>query len=275
MTSGVLKTGLESSIALRLERLPVLSLYVRTRGWPFVLSWSHRIAGLLLVAFVWYHIYSLTSLRTPSEYDAKMKIFGFFVFAFLEWALAIPVIFHAFNGGRLILYESFEKRNDESLIRWTIGLSILFVALLGLLMLMGNQAVSPFFFWLSMILVALTLAYGVASRLWKTDHSIFWKAQRISGAFLLIMAPAHLLFMHLNPSMAKEATAVIIRMQNYFIRAVDISLVVGALYHGGYGVVSTLGDYLPSGALRAALRVVTVGVMLIFALVGIRLILTI
>lgn len=275
MANSLSRTRLESSIISRLEAVPVLSFYARTRGWSFVISWSHRIAGLLLIAFVWFHIYSLAALSTPSEYDAKMKIFGFFLFAFLEWALAIPVIFHAFNGGRLILYESFGRRSDEPMIRWMFGLSILYIALLALLMLMGTQSVSPFFFWITMLVVALTLTYGVASRVWRTGHSFFWRVQRISGAFLLIMVPAHLLFMHLSPSVAKEANVVIMRMQNDFIRAVDLALLVGALYHGGYGVVSIISDYLRSRVLRVALGILVIAVMLIFALVGIRLTLTI
>lgn len=82
-----------------------------------------------------------------------MKFYGFFLFRILEWALAIPVIFHAFNGGRLIL-------------------------------------------------------------------------------------------------MAHEANTVAMRMQNYFIKAVDISLVLVVLYHAGYGLVSLTGDYLESRTLR-------------------------
>jgi succinate dehydrogenase/fumarate reductase cytochrome b subunit len=147
-----------------------------------------------------------------------MKFYGFFLFRILEWALAIPVIFHAFNGGRLILYESFERRDDESMNRWLLWLSILYVALLGALMLMGNQSVSAVFFWLAMP-AGLTLAYGVASKVWTIQHSLLWKLQRITGAYLLILIPVHMLFMHLNYAMAHEANTVAMRMQNYFIKA--------------------------------------------------------
>ena len=111
--------------------LRILSSYATTRGWPYVLAWCHRIAGLLLIGYLWFHIYTLLSLSSPPRYDATMKFYGFFLFTILEWALAIPVIFHAFNGGRLILYESFETRDDESMIRWLLWLSILYVALMG------------------------------------------------------------------------------------------------------------------------------------------------
>ena len=255
--------------------LRILSSYATTRGWPYVLAWCHRIAGLLLIGYVWFHIYTLLSLSSPPRYDATMKFYGFFLFRILEWALAIPVIFHALNGGRLILYESFETRDDESMIRWLLWLSALYVALLGALMLIGNQSVSAVFFWLTMIIAGLTLAYGVASKVWAIQHSLLWKLQRITGAYLLILIPAHMLFMHLNYAMAHEANTVAMRMQNYFIKAVDISLAVVVLYHAGYGLVSFIGDYLESRTLRMGLAGLVILVMLLFAAVGIRLTLVI
>ena len=258
-----------------LSRIPLLSSYASTRGWPFIIAWCHRIAGLVLIGYLWFHIYTLLSLSTPPSYDATMKFYGSFLFMILEWALAIPVIFHALNGGRLILYESFERRDDESMTRWLLWLSILYVALLGALMLMGNQSVSAVFFWLIMLVAGLSLAYGVASKIWAIEHSLLWKLQRITGAYLLILIPAHMLFMHLNYAMAHEANTVAMRMQNYFIKAVDISLVLVVLYHAGYGLVSLTGDYLESRTLRMGLAGLVFLVMLLFAAVGIRLTLVI
>jgi succinate dehydrogenase hydrophobic anchor subunit len=251
--------------------LPFLSYYANIRGWPFVIAWCHRIAGLLLVAYLWFHIYTLLSLSSPPRYDATMKFYGFFLFRILEWALAIPVIFHALNGGRLILYESFERRDDESMIRWFLWISILYAALLAAFMLIGNQGVSAVFFWLTMTVAGLILAYGVASKLWGIQHSALWKLQRITGAYLLILIPAHMLFMHLNYAMAHDVDTVVMRMKNCFIKGVDISLIVVLLYHAGYGLVSFIGDYLESRTLRMGLAAVIILVMLLFGAVGIRL----
>jgi succinate dehydrogenase hydrophobic anchor subunit len=251
--------------------LPILFSYVNNKGWPYVIAWCHRIAGLLLVAYLWFHIYTLLSLSSPPRYDATMKFYGFFLFRVLEWALAIPVIFHALNGGRLILYESFERRDDESMIRWLLWLSILYTALLAAFMLIGNQSVSAVFFWLTMIVAGLILAYGVASKIWGIRHSVLWKLQRITGAYLLILVPAHMLFMHLNYAMAHDVNTVVMRMQNCFIKGVDIGLIVVLLYHAGYGLVSFIGDYLESRTLRMGLAVAVILVMLLFGAVGIRL----
>ena len=275
MNTNLVKAGAESPVLSLLERLPVLSFYAKTRGWHYVISWCNRIAGLLLVIWLWLHIYFLAFLYTPSTYDGNMKIFRYFILAFLQWILSLPVIFHAFNGGRLILYEVFGKRNDETMVRWMFGLSGLYIGLVGLFMIMGNQSASPFFFWLLMLLTALICGYGVARKLWHSEHSIFWKLQRISGAFLLVLVPAHLLFMHLNPSVAMEASVVIGRMQSWFIKAVDLILVVAALYHGGYGLFSVLSEYLSSRILRRVLVCIVAFITFIFAWIGIRLILTV
>jgi len=271
MSTNTIKRRFEAPVMLWLERVPLLSTYARTKGWPYVIAWFHRITGLLLVGYLGFHIYTLLSLSSPHSYDATMKFYGFFVFRILEWALAIPVIFHALNGGRLILYESFETRDDESMIRWLLWLSILYVILLGALMLIGSQTVSAVFFWLTMSVASLTLSYGVASRIWPIEHSLLWKLQRSTGACLVILIPAHMLFMHLNYAMAHEANTVAMRMQNYFIKAVDISLVVVVMYHAGYGLVSFMQDYLESRGLRIGLAALVFLVMLLFASLGIKL----
>jgi len=102
-------------------------------------------------------------------------------------------------GARLILYECFGNRNDDAMIRWVFALSFIYVVVLGILMLMGNQMVSPFLYWVIMFAQALVVAYGVATRILNSRHSVLWKMQRISGSFLLIMVPAYFLFIPLNP----------------------------------------------------------------------------
>ena len=254
-----------------LARLPLISFYAKTRGWYFVLSWCHRITGILLVSYVCYHIYTLLSLAKPAVYDAKMQLFGHPIFRVLEWALAIPVIFHALNGGRLILYESFGCRDDDAMVRWLTGLSLLYLVLFGILLRMANQTVSAPFYWMTLFFFALTLTYGAARRIMTTDHSLFWKVQRISGVYLFIMIPAHLVFMHLDPAMGKEAETVIARLQNPFIKTLDISLIVGTMYHAGYGLIGILRDFLSQRALRLALSILATAVVSIFAFVAIRL----
>jgi succinate dehydrogenase / fumarate reductase cytochrome b subunit len=265
------KTSLVKRILSGLENVPVVSFYAKTRGWLFVIAWTHRISGLLMVLYIGIHIYTLSFLATPDAYDTKMKLFSFFPFSFLEWLLAAPVIFHALNGGRLILYEIFGIRNDESMIRWVLGLSAIYFSLLGLLMVMGNQTVSPIFFWLIIFILGILPCYLVAAKVWNIAASITWKLQRISGAYLIVMIPAHLLFMHLQPALGHEAGVVIARMQSIFIKFIDLTLVVIGLYHAGYGLTAIIRDYLKSGLLQTGLTGLIFLVMVVFGWIGIRL----
>jgi succinate dehydrogenase hydrophobic membrane anchor protein len=250
-----------------LEKVPFLSVYARSHGWHYVISWCHRISGVGLVAYLLYHIYTLSSLQTPAVYDGKMKLMAIPIVVFLAWLSCLPVVFHALNGGRLILYESFGSRNDETMVRWTFGLTVLYAAVFGLLILLKNQSVSPFFFWLLFLVAGLLVAYGVGARLRGSGHTLYWKLQRISAAFLLVAIPAHLMFSHLNPGVAHEAQAVILRMQSLFIKVVDIILAVAALYHAGYGLFSIGADYIRTRSLRrlftAAVAVVAAGFLFI------------
>lgn len=257
------------------EKIPFLAFYAKTRGEAFILTWLHRLAGIGLVLFMWMHLYTLTSLANPASYDAKMGLFKIPTLAFLEWALAIPVIYHSLNGGRLILYEVFGVREDVSMIRWVWGLSVVYVLLLGALILMGNQEVSPTFFWLVIFVSGFILCFGVAFRIWKSEQTKAWKLQRITGAFLLMMVPAHMVFMHLNLPVGHQANIVIVRAQATFIKVVDLTLLLALLYHGGYGLISVLGDYLSSRALRIGGAAAISGIMALCALWGAMIILVI
>jgi succinate dehydrogenase hydrophobic membrane anchor protein len=265
----------DAGLSRILSTIPVLARYSRNRGAPFVISWCHRLCGIVLVLFVWFHIYTLSSLAAPGAYDRQMALYKLPILGFIEWALALLVIFHALNGGRLILYESFRFRKDDLLLSWVAGLTLLYSGILGALMLMGNQSVSAGFFWFMALSAALVLAYGLYARIRHTSHRWGWKLQRITGAFLLVMVPAHFLFMHLNPQAAKDAGEVVRRMQNPWIKLVDVVLVACVLYHGGYGLKSILSDYVASKQLRAAGTAVILTAMAAAAWVGIKLVVSI
>jgi succinate dehydrogenase / fumarate reductase cytochrome b subunit len=265
----------ETGLALLLGMIPPLARTTRNRGLPFVISWAHRLSGVLLVIFVWFHIYTLSFLTSAGAYSDKMKLYDLPLLTFIEWALALPVIFHALNGGRLILYESFRFRGDDVLLRWVAGLSILYAGILAVLMSMGSQNVSAVFFWLMGAAAASCAAYGLYARIRGTAHRPSWKLQRISGAFLLVMLPAHFLFMHLSPQVAKDTGQVVLRMQHLWIKLVDMALLVSALYHGGYGLISILNDYAASKGLRRVGMAAIIVAMMLGAWTGLKLIVSI
>ncbi|UCF90324.1 MAG: hypothetical protein JSW39_18775 [Desulfobacterales bacterium] len=258
-----------------LNRIPYIAFYANTRGWAFILCWSHRITGLILVLFVWFHLSTLSALSIPGVYDAKMAFFSSPLVVFCEWLLAIPVIFHAVNGGRLMLFEIYGYRDDTAMIRWLGVVSAAYVCLMAVFMLLGNQSASPVFFWLTVFVMAVMGGYAFVARIWRLGHSQFWKFQRASGAFLLVMIPAHFLFMHLNPAVGKDSAVIIARMQNFFVKMVDLAMVLAVVYHGGYGLFSVGRDYIVSRRLQVLMAVLVAVVMILSAWIGLKPILTI
>ncbi len=265
--------GIDAFLLPILEKAPVLSWYAKTRGWYYVISWLHRFTGVGLVIYLMVHMYTLSSLQTPDVSTAQLRILAWPIYTFLAWASSLVVSFHALNGGRLILYELFGKRNDAAMIRWTFGLSVSYAALLGLLMIMKNQSAAAVFFgWLAFFAGVVT-AYTVASRLWKSRHLVLWKLQRISGAFLLVTVPAYVIFSFLNPGAADGAQAAVARMQNVFIRILSLALAVSALSHAGYGLFSIAADYVSARTVRAGIVALIVFVIAVLAFLAFRLIL--
>ena len=258
-----------------LNKIPYIAFYANTRGWAFILSWSHRITGLLLVLYVWFHLITLSALSSPGNYDAKMALFSSPLIVFFEWLLAIPVIFHAVNGGRLILFEIYGYRDDTAMIRWLFVVSAAYVCLLAVFMLLGNQSASPIFFWLTVFITAVIGGYAFLARIWRLGHSQFWKFQRASGVFLLVMIPAHFLFMHLNPAVGKDSAVIIARIQNFFVKIVDVAMVLAVIYHGGYGLFSVGKDYIVSRRLQILMTVLVAAVMVLSAWIGLKIIITI
>jgi succinate dehydrogenase / fumarate reductase cytochrome b subunit len=258
-----------------LNRIPYLAFYANSRGWAFILSWCHRITGLLLVLYLWFHLITLSALSSPGDYDAQMALFSSPLVVFLEWLLAIPVIFHAANGGRLMLFEIYGNRDDAAMIRWLFVVSAAYVCLLAVFMRLGNQSVSPIFYWLTVFSIAVIGGYAFLARIWRLAHSRFWKFQRVTGVFLLVMIPAHFLFMHLNPEMGKDSAVIIARMQHLFVKIVDIALVLAVVYHGGYGLFSVGRDYIVSRRLRTLTTGLIAVVMALSFWIGLKVIITI
>ena len=223
---------------------------------------------MILVAFILLHLYTLTKLSVPPEYTATVRSYGTYPFAILAWALSLPLIFHALNGGRLILYESFGLRDDSAMIRWAFALSGLYMLVLGLLMLLGDQWASPLFYWVAVLPFSMATMYPLARHLWSVPHCLTWRLQRLTAAFLFVVAPAHMLFMHLNPSVAGDPSLVVSRLQNSFIKGVDLAILVAVLYHGAYGVTTVLKDYISSKRLCASLSLLVYLVMGVLALAG-------
>jgi succinate dehydrogenase hydrophobic anchor subunit len=241
----------------------MVSFYAGTRGWYFIVSWCHRITGILLVLMVWFQLY----LFKPTPDSGK-----FFLVTFFQWVLSIPVIFHAFNGARLIQYECRGRRDDEDMLRWVFSLLFVFILLLALFMIMGGQGVSPFFYWVLMGAAALVNGYAVGAGIWNTRHSVLWKLQRMSGAFLLVMVHAYILFMQLHPVANAGANMITSGVQSLSLKAIYLLLLFATLFHGGYGAWSVVCDYVSSQTLRKVAGVAVTFLFLVFFWIGLKII---
>ncbi len=263
----------EDLIISIMGKIPVLSYYSKSRGWSFLISWGHRLAGLTLVAYMFAHIYTLSHLFSPETYDAEMKLLDHFVFSFLEWAVAIPVIFHALNGGRLILYELFEVRKDEMMIRWMAALGIIYVIIVGFFFVHETPQASASFFWSTALFLAIIALIIIVVKIWTTGNSMLWKLQRITAAFMFPLLIGHMFFMHMNYLTAHDSKTILLRLESPFIRGIDLAFVVFLLFHAGYGLYSVITDYLKPGPLLKILAFLVIFVMALSAYFGIKLIL--
>ncbi len=241
------------------------------KGWPYIATWAHRISGVFLALYLVFHILTLSSLHTPEKFVEKMAFFSRIFPGFLEWFLAFPVIYHSLNGGRLILYEIYGHRNDIIILRYVVGLSLVYLFLLAVFMISGDQSVSAFFFWSYVAVGSCCLAFITIVKLKNNRASIYWKLQRISGAYLLIMIPAHMLFMHLDPTIGRDVDIITQRMNTVFMKFIDTGLLVSALYHGGYGLTTICSDYIFNHKTRFILSTAVFLGTVVLAFIGINL----
>jgi succinate dehydrogenase hydrophobic anchor subunit len=257
--------------SLKMPGTRYLQSLARARGWPYIGAWAHRISGVMLVLYAGLHIMTLASLRTPELFEQKMNLFAALMPGFIEWFLAVPVIYHALNGGRLILYELFGNRNEQLLLRWVLRLSSVYLLLLAVFMLLGNQTVSPILFWAYCGSVSLFITYLTLARLRGSGISLGWKLQRITAAFLHFMIPAHMLFMHLDPVIGRDVQVIIERMNHGLIRLIDLALLITLLYHAAYGILGICRDYVISPRLQRTCSIIVTTAALLLGWIGLKL----
>ncbi|MDY6951145.1 MAG: hypothetical protein SWE60_06520, partial [Thermodesulfobacteriota bacterium] len=164
---------------------------------------------------------------------------------------------------------------DALMIRWVLLLSGLYVLTLALFMLMGNQEVSVGLFWLTVTMAGIIMAVIVYQKVWPTKNMVWWKLQRISGAFLLPMVSGHMFFMHLSYKMGHDVDTIMARMSGIGMKLVDIVFVITVFFHAGFGVYTIIVDYVEDRRARLGLSALTVLMMTVFAYAGVKLVLSI
>ncbi len=110
-----------------------LKYFKHDGSWAWIL---HRITGIGLTAYIYLHIYALTTLTQGEKaFDEEMKLFSTPVFKILEWLLFSLVIFHAFNGVRIVLVDwANGARYHKKILGVVYGLGIVMFIGMGYLM---------------------------------------------------------------------------------------------------------------------------------------------
>lgn len=100
-------TTVEPNVTTKADR-PGGTLYRGREGmWSWVL---HRITGVAIFFFLLVHVLDTSLVRiSPEAYNAVMGTYKTFVMGVGEIALVGAIVFHAFNGLRIILIDFWSK----------------------------------------------------------------------------------------------------------------------------------------------------------------------
>lgn len=121
ITLGVMAVG---GYVLASPRRRATTTYKGTPGqWAF---FTHRVTGLLVFAFLLLHIVDVSLVRWPSVYDQVHELYGNVLLRLFEVGLLFALLFHAFNGLRIIAVDFFPGAvpNERRLLGAAVGLTM-------------------------------------------------------------------------------------------------------------------------------------------------------
>ncbi|WP_258142613.1 succinate dehydrogenase, cytochrome b556 subunit [Arthrobacter sp. MYb227] len=99
------------------------------RGREGMWSWvGHRITGVVIFLFLLVHVLDTSLVRvSPGAYDAVMATYKNPLMALGETALVAAIVFHAFNGLRLILVDFWKQgtKYQRQMLWSVIGLWVI------------------------------------------------------------------------------------------------------------------------------------------------------
>ncbi len=93
------------------------------RGREGMWSWvAHRITGVLIFFFLFAHVLDTSLVRvSPSAYNSVIGSYKNPVTNFLEYGLTAAIVFHAFNGLRIIAVDFWAKgAKYQKRMLWTV-----------------------------------------------------------------------------------------------------------------------------------------------------------
>ncbi|MET8654162.1 MULTISPECIES: succinate dehydrogenase, cytochrome b556 subunit [Nocardia] len=112
------------------------------RGDPGMWSWAlHRITGVTLFFFLFVHVLDTALVRvSPNAYNEAIETYKTPIVALMEMGLVVCVLFHAFNGVRVILVDFWAKGPKyQRVMLWII---------LAIVVVLAAPAIGRMFFYL-------------------------------------------------------------------------------------------------------------------------------
>ncbi len=105
---------------------PAGTLYRGKVGmWSWVL---HRITGLAIYFFLLVHVLDTALVRlSPEAYDAVIATYKTPIIGLAELGLVAAILFHAFNGVRIILIDFWSKGSKYQNVMFWVVVAIAFV----------------------------------------------------------------------------------------------------------------------------------------------------
>lgn len=115
------------------------------KGQSGMWSWLlHRVAGLGILLFLLVHIVDISLLNFgPAVYDDGIALFGTTIVRLISLALIAAVLYHSFNGIRIILIDFWPKAVRYQATMFAIVLVVTVVCFLP----MAYFVIGPVFGW--------------------------------------------------------------------------------------------------------------------------------
>jgi len=105
------------------------------RGREGMWSWvAHRVTGVLIFFFLLVHILDISLVRaSPDVFNAVITQYRHWVMGLAEAGLVAAVVFHAFNGVRIILVDFWAQGPRYQRVMLYVVLGLLVVVMAGFL----------------------------------------------------------------------------------------------------------------------------------------------
>lgn len=96
----------------------------RSGQWAFL---GHRVSGFLVFLFLLLHIIDVSLVRWPGTYDQVHRLYGNVVLRLFEVGLLLALLFHSFNGLRIVAVDLFPEavRNQRRLLQVVVAVTLL------------------------------------------------------------------------------------------------------------------------------------------------------